>query len=224
MNAYAAGNRSGHAAREPDDFYPTPPCATAALLAVEEFSGAIWEPACGTGDMSRVLADAGHQVISTDLIDRGFGEGGRDFLMEWTPRAPNIVTNPPFKWAPQFVDRALQLTSGAGACGGKVALLLRLAFLEGQVRGRWFPMTPLARVWIMSRRVPIGKGKLLEEGDKGGPLAFAWFVWEHGHRGPPQLHFLDWKHPARSRPTSGAAAERARSPSSSVHTPTERTA
>jgi hypothetical protein len=80
-----------------------------------------------------------HEVISTDLIDRGYGEGGRDFLMEWQPLAPNIVTNPPFRWAVEFVDRALMLTTG------KVALFLRLAFLEGQERGRWFPTTPLAR-------------------------------------------------------------------------------
>jgi hypothetical protein len=192
MNAYAAGNRSGHADREPDDFYPTPPCATEALLAVERFEGAIWEPACGTGDMSRVLAAAGYEVISTDLIDRGFGQGGRDFLCEWTPLAPNIVTNPPFKWAIQFVERSLQLTTG------KVALFLRLAFLEGQERGRWFPTTPLARVWIMSRRVPVMKGRLLEAGEKGGVLAFAWFVWEHGHVGSPELRFLDWKHPERA--------------------------
>jgi hypothetical protein len=187
VNAYAAGNRTGHTDREPDDFYPTPPCATQALLAAECFDGTIWEPACGDGAMSRVLEAAGHEVISTDLIDRGFGEGGRDFLMEWQPRAPNIVTNPPFKWAPQFVDRGLQLTTG------KVALFLRLAFLEGQARGTWFPKTPLARVHIMSRRVPIGKGRLLEADEKGGPLAFAWFVWEHGHSGAPELHFLDWK-------------------------------
>lgn len=194
MNAYASGNRTGHARREPDDFYPTPACATEALLAVETFQGAVWEPACGTGDMSRVLEAAGHEVVSTDLIDRGYGEGGRDFLCEWVSLAPNTVTNPPFKWAVQFVERSLQLTADPG---GKVALFLRLAFLEGQVRGRWFPKTPLARVWIMSRRVPIGKGKLLEADEKAGPLAFAWYVWEHGHIGHPELRFLDWKAPVR---------------------------
>ncbi|HEX8402273.1 MAG TPA: hypothetical protein VF628_11280 [Allosphingosinicella sp.] len=207
--AFAAGNRTGHAARETDDFYPTPPCATEALLAVEKFEGPIWEPACGTGDMSRVLEAAGHRVISTDLVDRGYGEGGRDFLCEWQPIAPNIVTNPPFRSATEFVDRALQLTHppdrhtpGAwipkGGVTRKVALFLRLAFLEGQARGRWFPATPLARVWIMSRRVPIGKGRLLAADETSGPLAFAWFVWDQYHAGHPELRFLDWKHPERS--------------------------
>ena len=179
--------------RETHDFYPTWPAATRALLSVERFDGAIWEPACGDGAMSRVLEAAGHEVISTDLIDRGYGEGGRDFLMEWQPRAPNIVTNPPFRWAVEFTDRALQLTTR------KVALFLRLAFLEGQDRGEWFPTTPLARVWVMSRRVPIQRGRMATgQEEKGGVLAFAWFVWEHGHKGRPEIGFLDWKQAMRS--------------------------
>ena len=173
--------------RETHDFYPTWPPATSALLSVEQFDGPIWEPACGDGAMAKVLEAAGHQVIATDLIDRGYGEGGRDFLMEWQARAPNIVTNPPFRWAQQFADRALMLTT----C--KVALFLRLAFLEGVERGAFFPQTPLARVWVMSRRVPMQKAKLQSEGDGHGVIAFAWFVWEHGHNGPPSLGWLDWK-------------------------------
>ncbi|WP_414902477.1 NAD(P)-dependent oxidoreductase [Sphingomonas flavalba] len=186
-SAYAAAQTDDPVARHPDDFYPTHPGATQALLRVETFDGAIWEPACGTGDMSKVLEASGYQVVSTDLIDRGYGEGGRDFLMEWNPIAPNICTNPPFRWAVEFADRALQLTTG------KVALFLRLAFLEGVDRGRWFPNTPLARVWVMSRRVPMQRGRLQEEGDGHGVIAFAWFVWEHGHSGAPTLGFLDWK-------------------------------
>jgi hypothetical protein len=188
---YAQALRDDPVNRETHDFYPTWPAATAALLGVEKFDGAIWEPACGDGAMSRVLEAAGHEVISTDLIDRGFGEGGRDFLMEWQPRAPNIVTNPPFRWAKEFIDRSLQLTTG------KVALFLRLAFLEGQERGRWLPETPLARVWIMSRRVPIQRGRMANPGKEegGGVIAFAWFVWDHTHSGPPQLGWLDWKAP-----------------------------
>jgi hypothetical protein len=186
-SAFARAQTDDPVNRHPDDYYPTHPAATAALLRVERFDGPIWEPACGEGDMSRVLEAAGYTVISTDLIDRGYGEGGRDFLMEWQARAPNIVTNPPFRWALEFTDRALQLTTG------KVALFLRLAFLEGVERGVWFPGTPLARVWVMSRRVPMQRGRLQEASDGHGVIAFAWFVWEHGHAGAPVLGWLDWK-------------------------------
>lgn len=189
-SAYSRAQTDDKVNRETHDFYPTHPGATRALLSVETFDGSIWEPACGDGAISLVLEAAGHSVISTDLIDRGYGEGGRDFMMEWAPRAPHIVTNPPFRWARQFVDRALLLSR---APGGKVAMFLRLAFLEGLERQRWFAATPLARIWVMSRRVPMARGKAHEEGDGHGVIAFAWFVWEHGHAGPPTLGWIDWK-------------------------------
>lgn len=186
-SAFSRAQTDDPANRETHDFYPTWPAATRALLRAEQFDGAIWEPACGDGAVSIELERAGHDVVSTDLIDRGFGEGGRDFLMEWSPVAPNIVTNPPFRWAREFVDRALMLTTG------KVALFLRLAFLEGVERGGWLPSTPLARVWVMFRRVLMGRGKLAGEGEGHGVIAFAWYVWEHGHLGAPALGWLDWK-------------------------------
>ena len=55
----------------------------------------IWEPACGDGAMSRILEAAGHTVISTDLVDRGYGRGGHDFLADHETMADHIVTNPP---------------------------------------------------------------------------------------------------------------------------------
>jgi hypothetical protein len=190
--SYATAQTVDHDNREVDDFYPTHPGATRALLSVEAFDGPIWEPACGEGDMSRVLEAAGYEVVSTDLIHRGYGVGGRDFLCEWQGLAPNIVTNPPFREAQMFVDRALQLVTG------KVCMFLRLAFLEGVDRGAWFPKTPLARVWIMSRRVPMQRGRLSEAGDGHGVIAFAWFVWERGHEGPPSIGWLDWKRAGRA--------------------------
>ena len=170
--------------REKNDFYPTPPEGTRALLAVERFEGPIWEPACGDGAISRVLQDAGYDVSSSDLIDRGYGEPRVDFLMEWKSRAPNIVTNPPFKLAQQFVERALALTTG------KVAILARLAWLEGKARRSMFEATPLARVWVFSERLTMLRGGW--DGGKGGGsmTAFAWFVWDHRHKGPPTLGWI----------------------------------
>ena len=36
-----------------------------------------------------------HDVVSTDIVNRGFGTSGIDFLKESTPRAKHIMTNPP---------------------------------------------------------------------------------------------------------------------------------
>jgi len=78
------------------EFYPTPPEAVRALLSVERFDGSIWEPACGDGAISKVLVEAGYQVVSTDLIGRGYGQGGLNFLKSTKPLAKNIITNPPY--------------------------------------------------------------------------------------------------------------------------------
>lgn len=157
-------------------------------MRVERFDGAIWEPACGEGHMARVLESAGYSVTSTDLVPRGFGQGGVDFLLEHRPLAPNIVTNPPFKLAEEFVRHALRLTTG------KVAMLLRLQFLEGKARGRLFAETPLARVLVFSGRLTFAAraiGGRNGDGKGGGMVAFAWFIWEHGHEGPPSLGWLN---------------------------------
>lgn len=171
--------------REKDDFYPTPPSATRALLSVEQFEGDIWEPACGDGAISRVLEAEGYAVRSTDLVDRGYGEPRVDFLMEWGGRVDNIVTNPPFKYAEDFAHRAL------ATAGRKVALLCRLAWLEGKARRRLFESTPLARVWVFSSRVPMNRnGEPMKKGT-GGMIAFAWYVWDHAHDGPPTLGWIE---------------------------------
>lgn len=170
--------------REKNDFYPTPERATKALLAAETFAGAVWEPACGDGAISRLFEEAGYPVVSSDLVNRGFGESGVDFLLEWQSRAPNIVTNPPFKLAVPFVRKALQLSTG------KVAMLLKIAFLEGQERAKLFAASPLARVHVFSQRLAFVPGDGARKLDGGGMMAFAWFVWDRAHDGPPQLGWL----------------------------------
>jgi hypothetical protein len=164
--------------REKDDFYRTPPRATLALLTKERFSPTIWEPACGDGAISRVLEQAGYQVISTDLVDRGFGQSRCDFLLERELIAPAVVTNPPFKLSDEFVLHALHL--GAE----KVAIFQRTAFLEGAARYKmlWSRFPP-ARVWIFSSRVTLWRGDDPDQRDTGGVMSLAWFVWERGHQG-----------------------------------------
>lgn len=123
--------------RLPNEFYPTPPEATRALLSVENFDGDIWEPACGDGRIAKVLSDHGHAVVSTDLHEYGFGEAGVDFLREREARARHIVTNPPYGFglADHFIRRALMLTQWTG---GKVAMLLNMTSLCHRYRTDWW--------------------------------------------------------------------------------------
>jgi hypothetical protein len=183
-NQRKAGIASDKVNREKDDFYESPPDAVEALLSVEKFDGAIWEPACGQGAISMVLKDHGYDVVSTDLVWRGYGEKHPiDFLMEYKPLAPNIITNPPFKNANDFIKLACALSTG------KVAFLLRLACLEGSARRKIFETTPLARVWVFSKRLTMWRNGV-KTSDAGGTVAFAWFVWESGFTGKPTLGWL----------------------------------
>jgi hypothetical protein len=167
--------------RPEHDFYPTPPEGTLGLLKKEIFAGEIWECACGDGAMVRVLEEAGYKVIGSDIEPRN---GGRwlDFLMSADLLAPNIVTNPPFKFALQFAQHGLKL----GAT--KIALLCKLAFLEGQTRGTWLEEHRPARVHVFKARLSMYRNGN-SEGYEKGMLAFAWFVWLKDYTGET---ILDW--------------------------------
>ena len=85
--------------REKHDYYATEPKAVELLLKLENFNKNIWEPACGEGHISKVLEEQGYTVISTDLIDRGFGTGEVDFFKQQEKFNGDIITNPPYKYA-----------------------------------------------------------------------------------------------------------------------------
>ena len=170
--------------REFADFYPTPAYVTEELLKREKFSGDIWEPACGEGHISKILGQQGYKVRSTDIIDYGYGESNINFLRDEffarLPKADNIITNPPFMYATEFVYRAKEMANN------KIALFLKTTFLEGVERYKIFQDQeyPLKIVYQFSRRIAFGNSK------NGGMLAFAWFVWDKDHTGRPVIEWI----------------------------------
>lgn len=153
----------GHGRREKDDFYPTPPEATEALLTLIK-PRRVWEPACGDGAISKVLKCHGIDVVSTDLVDRGYGEGGVDFLEAEYLFAPAIVTNPPFKHAEAFARHAIAL--GADT----VALLLKATFWNAAIRFPLFAQHPPEVVAPLMWRLDFTGG--------GAPtMDCAWAIW-----------------------------------------------
>ena len=176
------------------DFCPTPAWATSTLIENERFEGEIWECACGDGSMAEVLCRTGMRVSSSDRYDRGFGEPGHDFLTS-ERRAANIITNPPFHSAEGFVAQCFKLAEA------KVALLLRLAFLEGANRTRTiFDKHPPARVWVFSERMTFYPKGLKMAGS--GTTAYAWFVWENARSGPTELRWFEPGYKAKYRAMS----------------------
>lgn len=164
------------------DFFPTPQWATFALMESERFEGEVWESACGNGAMSKVIEGYGHDVFSSDLYDRGYGEAGVDFLAA-RRRSANIVTNPPYNSAEGFVR------AGLDKADRKLALLLRLAFLEGSNRNRAiFTKVPPSTVWVFSERITFYPAGAVAKGS--GTTAYAWFVWDKASDGPTELKWL----------------------------------
>jgi hypothetical protein len=164
------------------DFFPTPAWATHALIDNEKLEGDIWECACGNGAMAEVLALTGNPVFSSDLFDRGYGEGGHDFLAS-ERRASNIVTNPPYNSAEGFVQAGIEKSTR------KFALLLRLAFLEGANRQRTiFQRCAPARVWVFSERITFYPLNADRKGS--GTTAYAWFVWDKAATNRTELRWL----------------------------------
>lgn len=168
--------------RVANDWYVEPRWCVDALLDVERFSGLSWDPSCGGGNIPIAMQERGLECWGSDIADRGYGQTGLCFF-DCEHVADNIVTNPPFGVIEDYIRRALQQTRR------KVAILARLALLEGIERQKLFRSTPLARVWVSSRRISMPPGG---SGIKasGGSIAYGWFIWEHGHEGRAQLEWL----------------------------------
>jgi hypothetical protein len=168
--------------REENDFYPTPSYAVEELLKRENFIGNIWECACGEGDISEVFKNKGFEVISTDLIDRGYGKQ-LDFLKS-DLMADNIVTNPPYKISLEFVLKAKT------QCKSKIAMFLKTVWLESDARYEMFQDKefPLKTIYQFSKRVSLYKnGKKMKN---SGMIAYAWYVWDKDYVGKPTVEWI----------------------------------
>lgn len=166
---FQLAGRSKDNLRAKDDFYPTPEWVGEILIKHHHFNGKIWECACGDGALAKQLSAAGYDVISTDLINRGYGTSGIDFLLESTAIAENIVTNPPFNLAYEFMEHGLSL-------GQSLALLLPIRYLAGLKRSKLYKTNPPCKIVIIPKKIDfLGIGKPVME--------FAWFIWDKTYSG-----------------------------------------
>lgn len=175
--------------RQENDFYATEPKAIELLLDLEKFNKNIWECACGMGHLSEVLIKNGHNVRSTDLIDRGYGSGGIDFLEQKDKFDGDIITNPPYKFTSEFVYKALELIPD----GNKVAMFLKVQFLEGKARRKLFDKFPPKIIYVSSSRLLCGRNGDFEATIKNGgsAVAYAWYIWEKGYDGDTIIRWFN---------------------------------
>ena len=135
--------------RESNDYYATDPIAGRLLLDLNN----IWECACGAGHLAKVFDEAGKLGKATDLINRGYGIF-EDFLSNDEPyHHGDIVTNPPYKLAQEFVEHALNKVDE----GRKVCMFLKVLFLESQSRKQLFAQYPPKTIYVSSSRINCAK-------------------------------------------------------------------
>ena len=186
-----SSTRRGDKNRRKNDHYATPAwcidvavdiaCGPASCCHVHGLPFIV-DAGCGEGAILSKFEEAGYEgagieidpVLAEQARSRCDGEiVGSDFL-SWTPddlhsaQWSMAVMNPPFSYAQQFVEHALE------SCGSVLALL-RLSFLESRKRRAFWQNNP-ADVYVLSRRPSFMGGKT-------DSCAYAWFLWGPGERG-----------------------------------------
>lgn len=172
--------------RKERDLYETPEWVTEALLPhLPRRPSSIWEPAMGSGKMTRVFSKHGYSWGGTDIAN------GDDFLTEdigpgFDEPMDAIITNPPYELGPEFCEHALKLME---SCGGLVAMLMRTDFDHAKTRSHLFRDCPaFAKKVVLTKRIVWFEP---EPGSKGKSPSFnhAWFIWDWKHEGPPTIGY-----------------------------------
>jgi hypothetical protein len=151
--------------RVKNDVYHTPTACTEALAKVEAeyWPQTIWEPCAGRGDLSSVLQAKKFKMIKTDLAQ------GADFLETSEARASAIVTNPPYRYASEFILHAHKLGVTYHAW------LLKADFLNAQ--RAWQLIDEIGypvRIWMLTERPDfLGQG--------APTMNCSWYVWSGRH-------------------------------------------
>lgn len=172
--------------RETNDYYATEPKAVEMLLELENFTQKlVWEPACGEGHLSKAMEAKGIAVYSSDIIDRGYGDV-KDFFNYKTIWNGHIITNPPYKYAQQFIEHSLSILLE----NNKVAMFLPIRYTEGKARKKLFLANPPKTVYISSGRLKCAINGEFDK-MKGSATSYAWFVWEKGFQGTTSLKWFN---------------------------------
>ena len=193
MGEYGRGSqhiRSGNnrlPAHEINDFYATEPKAVELLLEKENFTRTIWEPAVGQGHIANVLKANNYDVICHDLVDRGYPDTLEQSIFDYTNvNTMDVITNPPYKIAREFIQHIIEHSKN----GVKIAMFLKLTFLESQSRREFFKKYPPKTIYVASGRLNCARNGEFEK-HTSSAVAYAWFVWEVGFQGKPIIEWIN---------------------------------
>lgn len=188
----AGGNPKNE--RVENDFYATDPQAVALLMEKYQFNeGSFLEPCVGNGNISSVIRDKfpNSKIVGIDIVDRGYPNLiVNDFITyETNQKFDNIITNPPYSLAKEFVEKGMELLND----NGKMAMFLKIQFFEGEKRREMFEKHPPKYVYVFTKRMPTwNNGQPTDENGKrwATTMCHAWFVWEKGSNSEPIVRWL----------------------------------
>lgn len=157
--------------------------------------GAVWEPACGSGDLVRPIREMGIPCSASDLIDRGCPDSWQaDYFSCLKSRAPSIITNPPYNLINARDGKGAWLRHTLAMPGWRyLALLLSWDWPAARANGlgAMLDANPFSWCYLM-------RWKLDFTGEGSPPQRNAWFVWSkddpRGYDGTlpePSFRFLD---------------------------------
>lgn len=178
--------------RAENDYYATPYESTRALLDIEKFEGDFIEPCVGGGHIAEILKEyyPDREVVGVDLIDRGYKNTIVSNYFDYKFDGDyNIVTNPPYSLAQEFLEHSMEQVKD----GKKIAMFLKIQFLEGAKRRELFKKYPPKYIYVFSKRQnPWRNGSPIDENGKpwSSTMCFAWFVWEKGYKGYPTINWI----------------------------------
>lgn len=174
---------------EENSFYATDPKALELFLDKIDKDGIklrqlMLEPACGEGNLSKVLEEKGYIVSSFDKIDRGYGkvQDFFEFNQMWNG---DILTNSPYKHALDFTKHALDILP----FGHYAIFFLKIQFLEGKERYKFFQENPPKFVYVHSERQKCAMNNNFKE-VKSSAVCYAWFIWEKGFKGDTIVRWI----------------------------------
>lgn len=192
------GNSEKTRTRVENDYYATETKSTIDLLKNCHINpnGTFLEPSVGGGHIVEAIKEyygdnVNIDIDMYDIVDRGYkGTVIQDFLtLNANKKYDNIIANPPYKLATDFVYKGLQLLNTKG----KMAMFLKIQFLEGVKRKKLFEEYPPKQVLVFSKRQnPLRNGQEVDENGKpwSSTMCFAWFVWEEGFSGETTIKWI----------------------------------
>lgn len=178
--------------RNKNDYYQTPYSMTRQLLEVENFEGKILEPCCGAGAIVKVLRDYDKSIDYCDLNNEfsltGIFKNFKDFINDDFDRYDNIITNPPFSLAKEFILKAKEITNN------KIAMLLPLNYLHGVTRYNEIYLDrkfPLKAVYVFCRYGMLEETIRDDGSYRTGMMVYAWYIWDKDYKGEPIIRWIN---------------------------------